>query len=172
MCRPEELPKICSKSLTAFRSRTSGLTNNTASSAYTDKCSKGDILGKGDSSCSSHARRMSAESTSMVMTKNMGDIGSPYLRPLPCKIFLPSTPLTRSLVLALYNIRATLLRKVSEKPNLHNTSIKNGQDRESKARVISNLRSTPGHFLELILLATRRTSKKLSCKLQPLMNTD
>jgi hypothetical protein len=90
----------------------------------------------------------------MAMTKNMGDIGSPCRRPLPCTIFLPGTPFTRTLVLAVYSINATHLKKLSENPNFRRTSIKKAQDKESKALEISSLRRTPGHLLELILLAT------------------
>jgi hypothetical protein len=71
----------------------------------------GEMLARLENKSPSSAFFMMADRTSIAATNNIGEVGSPCLRPLPCTMRSPGTPFTITLVFAVYRSTAIHLKK-------------------------------------------------------------
>jgi hypothetical protein len=164
---PEASPKILRISFTTITSSPLGCMNNTTSSAYRETLCPFLFLNRGCSRPISLAHEKREFKTSITKMNNIGDKGSLCLNPLWWHISFPGSPFTSTLVEEEHNNLEIILHHTGPKPRCPSTSSRNGQDTESNALLISNLRSTLGIFYLWIALAVCCTIIKLSCMLLP-----
>jgi hypothetical protein len=131
--------KICS-------SDSANLRKSTTSSAYMNSQCWRFLEDRGCRRPKYAAFAMRRFTVSITKMNNMGDSGSPCLRPRRCVMDCPGTPFNKICVEEVASIPLTISHQILPNPSFSSTSIKKVQDTESKAFVISSFNMILGCF--------------------------